>query len=123
MIGLVLRESDLEIAKEFFELFKTPWEQAVPRRKYPVVLSTSGLTEGFEADLFLVYGSGEASVDRQAGCSLIQSNGPADISWGQTRVPIYGRHATFDAVNGNPILISGPCGADYRHRAASRNVW
>ena len=123
MIGVVLRESDLKIAEEFFELFKTPWEQAVPRRKYPVVLSTGGHIEDFEADLFLVYGSGQASVDRKAGISLEQSNSPADISWKETTVPIYGRHATFDAAVGNSTLVSDRRAADYRSRVATRNVW
>jgi len=123
MIGVVLPESDLKIAEEFFELFKTPWEQAVPRRKYPVVLSTSGLTGDFEADLFLVYGSGQVSGDREAGFSLDQSNGPADISWGATQVPIYGRHATFGAATGNATLMSDRRAADYRARVATRNIW
>ena len=70
MIGLVVSPTDLEVAEEFFELFKTPWEQAVPGRKYRIVLSTDGCIENLDGELFLVYGSGELAADREAGLAV-----------------------------------------------------
>ena len=42
MIGVAATSDDLNVAEEFFELFKTQWEPAVPTRKYQVVISTDG---------------------------------------------------------------------------------
>ena len=123
MIGVVTREGDLKIAEEFFELFKTPWEQAVPKRRYSVVLSTSGSIQNFEADLFLVYGSGQVSVDQATGIPVHELNGPTDVSWGESQVPIYGRHATFDAGIGDSVLLSGRQAVDYRAQVDARNIW
>ena len=71
MIGVAANATDLQTAGEFFELFKTPWEPAVQKRRYPVVLSTDGSIEKFDADLFLVYGSGTTAVDRAAGMTSV----------------------------------------------------
>ena len=66
-----------------FELFKTPWERAVPARKYPVILSTEGSRiHDLDADLFLVYGSEEHAVDREAGIAVERVDGPVEILWG-----------------------------------------
>src|SRR5688572_30041102 len=96
------------MAAEFFELFKTPWERAVPRRKYPVVLSTDGAFENLESDLFLVYGSGETEVDRAAGIALDRVSGPVNVEWGTSSFPVYGRLATVDAgISASYTLTSG----------------
>lgn len=67
MIGLAVNATDLGATNEFFELFKTAWEQAVSGRKYRIVLSTDGSVENLDGDALLVYGSGEQAVDREAG--------------------------------------------------------
>ena len=43
MIGVAASPSDVEMAREFFELFKTAWEPAVASRSYDVVLCTDCL--------------------------------------------------------------------------------
>ena len=53
MIGVVANQNDLDVVREFFELFKTPWEQAEPGRKYRIVLSASEGIEGIDAQRFL----------------------------------------------------------------------
>jgi hypothetical protein len=98
MIGLIAHENDLEIAAEFFELFKTPWEKAVPEKKYRVVLSADGGKAVSEAELLLAYGAREADFDRKAGVSVKRVAGPADVEWDGWTVPIYGALATFDGL-------------------------
>lgn len=51
MIGVQANEDELEVAREFFELFKTPWEPVTAGRKYQIVLSTGGEVEHFEPDV------------------------------------------------------------------------
>ncbi len=122
MIGVAANSTDLQTAEEFFELFKTPWERAVPKKKYEVVLGTVGSIENFDAELFLVYDSGAAAVDGTVGVTFEQVNGPVDVDWGESTFPIYGRLTTFDGI-GTHTLTSGGRAVDYRHRAGTRVVW
>ena len=52
MIGVAVPEKDLDIAEEFFQLFKTAWEPAVSTRRYSAVL-TAASGGDFSADLVL----------------------------------------------------------------------
>ena len=122
MIGVAANAKDLQTAGEFFELFKTPWEPAVQKRRYPVVLSTDGCIEKFESDLFLVYGSGTTAVDRAAGMTLGELNGPVGIEWEGSTFPVYGKLATFDVGNSAPTVMSGRKAVDYRHSVGTRCV-
>ncbi len=120
MIGVAANAANLETLEEFFELFKTPWELAVPAREYRVVLDAGGRTDNVQADLLLVYGSGEEAVDRQAAVAVERVPGPVDLTWGETTLPVYGGAALFDRPPGN--LASGQKAADYSHQSASRLV-
>jgi hypothetical protein len=122
MIGVAANPADLQIAEEFFELFKTPWECAVPSRKYRVVLSTDGSIDGLDAELFLVYGSGEHAVDREAGIAVKQVNGPMGIEWDGSTFPIYGHAAMFCGVAGPSLLTSSGKALDCRYRAGADAV-
>ena len=75
MIGVAATCAEKEIAREFFELFKTPWERAVPGKRYPAVLISTGSIDEFEADCFLVYGSQDFPVDRGVGVVTAHSGG------------------------------------------------
>ena len=111
------------MAEEFFELFKTPWEPAVPKKKYAVVLSTNGSIEDLEADIFLVYGSGETAVDRASGMAVVPLKGPVDVVWDQSTFPVYGHLAAFDARVGPHTVTSAGQALDYRRPVGSRCVW
>lgn len=122
MIGLVASRVDMDVAGEFFELFKTPWERAVPGKKYRVILTTDGLIEDLNGEVFLVYGSGEQEVDREAGVVGNRVNGPLDIEWGESTFPLYGRAALFDGDTRDRILKArGKC-LDSRYCTRGRVV-
>ena len=123
MIGVAASAADLQMAGEFFELFKTPWERAVPKKKYPVVLCTDGAFEHLDSDLVLVYGSAETAVDRAAGIALDRVSGPADVEWEESKFPIYGRLAHLDAGSSAHSLKSGGMAVDRRLRIGNRTVW
>jgi hypothetical protein len=124
LIGVAANQADLQMAGEFFELFKTPWERAVPKRKYPVVLSADGAAfENLESDVFLVYGSGETEVDRAAGIVLDPVSGPVNVQWGESSFPVYGRLATLDGGVSAHTLTSGGRAVDRRQRVGTRTVW
>ena len=122
MIGLAVNATDLGVAREFFELFKTAWEQAVPGRNYRIVLSTDGSVENLDGDVLLVYGSGEQPIDREAGVGVNHVNGPVDIEWEEDIFPLYGRVALFDLNDANCALKSQGKPLDYHSKIEGRVV-
>jgi hypothetical protein len=78
MIGVVSSLEDAEAAAEFFELFKTPWEMAIPGRKYRVLLTTIEPSPHFEAEVVLAYGSGARPV-----------NEVVEVGWEGSSLPLY----------------------------------
>ena len=97
IIGVAADPTEYGAVEEFFELFKTPWERAVPSRHYQVVLSTVGPVEGLSAERFLIYSSGDPAPERLAAAGSEQVRGPVRVDWAGTALPIYGRLALFDA--------------------------
>jgi hypothetical protein len=122
VIGVAAPSIELRMAEEFFELFKTPWEPAVPGRKYRVVLSTDGVLDDLDADLFLVYGSNELAVDREAGVAVTPAGGTVEIDWKGTTLPVYGGAAVFDARSAGPALTCSRGTVSYCRRGDTRVV-
>lgn len=122
MIGLVAKRGDLDVAKEFFELFKTPWEPAVSGRKYRVILATCEEIEKVDAEVLILYGAGERHFDREAGVEATQLPGPVSISWKQWTFPIYRGVGVFesDGEEGN-LKVQGRM-VEYRGRTEGRVV-
>jgi hypothetical protein len=122
MIAVAATSTDLPIAEEFFELFKTPWEPAIQGRRYDVVLHARG-GEGLDAALILAYGAAETAVDRKAAGGARGVDGPAVVRLGESTFPIYGRVATFGAADSTTTLRSDGSAVDYRHLSAAGTVW
>ena len=97
MIGVAVPPADVAMAAELFELFKTPWEPARRGRKYGLVLSTGHDLEGMEGDLFILFGSDEQRVDREAGVSVERVADGADVEWRGSRWPLYEGAVVFGA--------------------------
>lgn len=114
MIGVLVSEDDLVVAREFFELFKTPWEQAVPGRKYRVVLATSDKVDHISADVFVLYGSGEYSHDHKAGVTREQLDGQLSIEWRHELFPVYGKVSAFALKGLQAVLIAQGKSVDYQ---------
>ncbi len=56
MIGVIANPAEHLVIREFFELFKTPWEFYRDGRQYDVLLTTNGeITNSDAAKLVLVY--------------------------------------------------------------------
>jgi hypothetical protein len=116
MIGVVASAEDLQIAAEFFELFKTPWEPAVPAKHYRVVLSAAEPVDDFDAELFVIYGvdhRGHDSANRVLA-------GPTSLAWKTTTLPIYGSVALFGERPSG--LTHDREAADCRHRIDGSDV-
>lgn len=121
MIGVSANEADLEIAREFFELFKTPWEPVVPSRKYRAVLCTDGRTANLDADLILIYSSRQEPYVRESSIEAEQLHGPQDLTWGEWTFPIYGRVARLGGSDA-PLVECRGQGIDCRQSIGPRVV-
>jgi len=104
MIGVMANPSEGEVVREFFELFKTPWEFFRRNRRYEVLLCAGDVPIEAAAELVLVYGGRKTNWDderkirigdqlRRSGMLLFQEN----------RIPIYGNAVTFTQ-NGKGLL-------------------
>jgi hypothetical protein len=95
MIGVLANAAERPFVEEFFELFKTPWEMAVPGRRYPVLLSADGGAIATPGVLTLVYGSGETPWDREHGMRGTTLTPPHMVTWSADRFPLYGAVRTL----------------------------
>ena len=97
MIGIIANPSDHAVVREFFELFKTPWEFYRPDGHYEVLLCAGeGDFPENAARLILVYASHELPFDAAAQIqrtSLEKNSCP--LSYKGTRIPIYGEISAF----------------------------
>jgi hypothetical protein len=97
MIGVVARPEDHDVVREFFELFKTPWEFYRRDRRYRVVLQADGTSRERSAELVLLYASEATVFDHD--CKRVP--GPprrnTTLSWDGDSIPVYGHAVPFPA--------------------------
>lgn len=123
MIGVAVTPDDLPAAREFFELFKTPWEPVVPGRTYRAVVDAIGCEISAPTKCVVVYGSHRQPIDEHIGAAVITEDGPAGFSWKNYEVPIFGRWTRFAAAaasGAGPRRETLPCG--YRATIGRRTV-
>jgi hypothetical protein len=102
MIGVLAHLKEREVAREFFELFKTPWEFARSGQHYDVLLCTLDECEPAGSKLVLRYQGGRTSFDKQNHLLKRADSKGTAFSYSGRRFPIYGRTATFPA---NPLSL------------------
>ena len=123
MIGVVASIDEAGAAAEFFELFKTPWEIAIPGRKYRALLAATEPTEHFDADVVLVYGSGRCLIDDQAGVSVTSLHEVVEVDWESSPLPLFAGVARFEGRKDNGVLTTLAGKVDYRHCSNGRTTW
>ena len=102
MIGVLAHSREREIAREFFELFKTPWEFARSGQRYDVLLCTLDECEPAGSRLVLRYRGARTSYDKEDRLLTRSDSEGATFSYNGRRFPIYGRVATVPA---NPLSL------------------
>jgi hypothetical protein len=125
MIGVVASAADSRVVEEFFELFKTPWEPAVPNRHYQVLLATEAWRPNtFDAEIVLLYASAETDTDRDCAVGVTPLHGGSDVEVGGTRFPLYTGAAAFAGqATAPPILAVDGRAVAYQHRTPAGMVW
>ena len=105
MIGVIADSEGHDVVREFFELFKTPWEFFKPDRKYDVLLCAGDFNFDQTAKLVVRYSGSKIAFDDpeklQTRCP--QGNNHV-LSHQGNRIPIYGNYLTFPEI-GKAILV------------------
>jgi hypothetical protein len=114
MIGVIAPQADHDVVREFFELFKTPWEFCCLGRRYEVLLCTGEVPPVAAAKLVLVYSGAKTPFDDRQRIPVVrQRAGLCMLAHQGMQIPIYGKVLTF-AQNGLDLLTeedSGECAA------------
>lgn len=109
MIGVCCRENEKDIVREFFELFKTPWQLYAEGKSYEVVLVTANEIPKVDANLLVIAGSeikkGEGHLNITGGSQLRN----VFVHQEGVQVPIYGNVLTFNKVG--TTLLSATSGS------------
>lgn len=96
MIGVIADPAEADVVREFFELFKTPWEFYRSDRQYDILLCAGDEQIHEGAKLVLCYAGKRTSLDEQqktqAGRCLA---GGSVLLYQRDRLPIYGDTTTF----------------------------
>jgi len=96
MIGVLADPAQEEVVREFFELFKTPWEFYQKNRKYDVVLCSGNRTQPVDASLIIVYAGSPIQFDDEKNRQIAPSQDEHRLlAYRGTRLPIYGDFVTF----------------------------
>ncbi len=95
MIGVVVQTGDEVVVREFFELFKTPWEFARLGGRYDVLLCNQSEIPDVSASLVLCFGCDELTVAAGEPPAILAQQSGARIRSEAGELPIYGGCLTF----------------------------
>ena len=114
MIGVIAEPAEHDVVREFFELFKTPWEFYRESSQYDAIVCTAEVPENVSAKLVIVYASRSTRLDRSLTLTTKpRRNDGWTLAYQGTKIPIYGEIATFDG-QGITLALeegSGGCAA------------
>ena len=104
MIGVLASDAEHAVVREFFELFKTPWEFYRSGSQYEVLICSDIRLPDNSAKLVLVYGAEQKSFDQQNGIELHSQRANAVLSYKGGRIPLYGSCVTFESTGRQTLL-------------------
>jgi len=105
MIGVIADPAEHDVVREFFELFKTPWEFCRKDRQYDVLLCAGEGQFDATAKLVLVYAGRKTRFDEQRKIQTPRQpmHGSA-VSFRGNRIPIYGDAITFSGKESSVLI-------------------
>lgn len=105
MIGVLCQDGERDSVREFFELFKTPWELFAEGRNYQVIVSTMFEIPALDAGVIILYSSGLTEFDTREGTVVETTVGRQIMIERDGALPIYGSLARLRGA-GRPLLRS-----------------
>lgn len=123
MIAVLADEGEYPAAREFFELFKTPWEFYRGDSSCSVLLCTANCVPDNSAKVVFVYGSRENGFDRAAGIRIGSRHSGAMLARGNDRIPVYGNCLTFETAGRSILTLeSSPATAAIAFALGGRRI-
>ena len=104
MIGVLARDAEYDVIREFFELFKTPWAFYRDDLQCDVLICSQTRPETSSAKLILVYGAEQKTFDRENGIEILSQRQGGVISYKKDRIPIYGSLLAFRGLKNRTLL-------------------
>ncbi len=95
MIAVRASEDEKDVVREFFELFKTPWQFYGDGSNYDVLICSGDQLPENDARLVLIYGNERNDFDRQNRLEFLSQRPNAILSFQHDRIPIYGKCIAF----------------------------
>jgi len=97
MIGVIANSSEHAVIREFFELFKTPWEFYRSDGQYEVLLCCgAGTLPDDPPPVTVIYSGQELASDATYGVQIAsRREDPCILSYRRSRIPIYGSSIAF----------------------------
>jgi len=114
MIGIIAHPAEHDVVREFFELFKTPWEFYRSGRQYDVLLCAGDGSFDGTAKLVVFYADRRTHFDDEHKIPTgPQRKHRSILSYRGERIPIYGHTLTFPEKGGHVLTEegSGDCAA------------
>lgn len=104
MIGVAARPAEHEAVREFFQLFKTPWEFQKPGAEYDVLIcSGSDRPSDNAAQLTIICGSDPTPFDSGKNIGAT-TRSDAILCYKGDRIPLYGKCLTFQTFAGADLF-------------------
>lgn len=123
MVGVVVHNDNLNVAKEFFELFKISWEPAVAGRTYHCIICMDEEVKYVNAKVVIVYGRKKLSIDDEAGIAIDETIGPLEIEYGDEVLPLYKGAVLFGPTTDVSALRAQGRVLEYRHSLKRSVFW
>lgn len=104
MIGLICPQREKNVAREFFELFKTPWEFYRAGCNYPIVISTDHNLKEQAGGLLINYSTTSNELDYKNNLIISEIHDHSIVDSNKFSIPIYGKLVHIHGV-GRPLII------------------
>lgn len=126
MIGVIAETLERDVVREFFELFKTPWEFYRENQTYDVIVCAGEIpVETTVARVVVVYSGKRLTSDEQGDIGIVsQYAGERILAYGADRIPVYGHNVGFTGEFTNLLTEekSGECVAYSMQRGDSSYI-
>jgi peptidoglycan/xylan/chitin deacetylase (PgdA/CDA1 family) len=108
MIGVIADPAEHDVVREFFELFKTPWEFWREDRRYDVLICTGEREVRSGAKVVIVYSARHLKSDDHAKILVRSAAAKSSILlYAEDRFPIYGNVISFGHNPAGLLAIEG----------------
>ena len=105
MIGVIATDSEKVIVREFFELFKTPWEYYKETSDYDVVISSHDTYTEVNARLLVLYNSKKIRFDYENELETRLQTSVTILEYRNKHFPIYCRLQTYNSSGDSLIKV------------------